>query len=119
MTVPAVISEAGSTRLLRRQPRSEFPIQYAAELLPPYTCAQRPIPVRVQVRWPDGRSSHGLGTAARWNASAAYCKFTLPVEDRPRGFSLRQVTTLDPDLRRGAIASTLSSAVSAIQSSEV
>lgn len=102
MTVPAVISEAGPTRLLRPQPRNEVPLQYAAELLPPYTYAQRPIPVRVQVRWPDGRSSHGLGTAACWNASAAYCKFTLPEEDRPRvgWFSLRQVTTLEPELRR-------------------
>jgi hypothetical protein len=106
MTVPAMISEAGSTRLLSRQPRSEVPIQYVAELLPPFTYAQRPIPVRVRVRWPDGRSSDGLGTAACWNASAAYCKFQLPEEDRPRvgWFSMRQVTKLEPDRRQTARA---------------
>jgi hypothetical protein len=102
MTVPVVITEAAPTRLLRRRPRSEVPIQYVAELLPPFTYARRPIPVRVQVRWPDGRSSDCLGTAACWNASAAYCKFQLPEEDRPRvgWFSMRQVTKLEPDLRR-------------------
>jgi hypothetical protein len=83
-----------------------FPVQYAAELVPPYTYPQRLVPVQVTVRWSDGRLTRCLGEAACWNAEAIYCRFQAAGERRPRvgWFPRRQVTPFDPTAQNDATA---------------
>jgi hypothetical protein len=73
-------------------------VQFAGDLVPPFTYPRSSVPVRLVVHWTDGTSTRCEGETGCWNVDAVYCKFHPG--DRPRArvgwFAAADVTRLTP-----------------------